>query len=261
MRKYGWPTVLFIGVPIIFIFVRLLYFNALDYGFFTNGSTYLLSALLGLTKVVLLGVFFPWVWNSERTTLRLVWSCTLVLAAATTIVSFCAVLAGFDIWESASVVGTVSILAELVILLWFARRASRLSLAHALFLVTIVGGLWFPDLPDALPIFLALFWEPAWILVAGILAVWLLSSFDLRRYAFRKWSVVAVVAWQGLDFLSDLLQALDLVVFGILAWGLYLEFLMLASALLFPLTLLLVYLVRVRQPPAEVPIAPLSVKR
>ena len=138
-------------------------------------------------------------------------------------------------------------------LLWFARKASRLSLAHALFLVAIVGGLWFPDLPDTLPISLSLFWEPARILATGILAVWLLSNFDLRSNAFRKWAIVAVVAWQGLDSLSDLLQALDFVVPDILAWGFYFKFLLLASALSLPITLLLVYFVRVRRPSTKAP--------
>lgn len=252
MRKYGWPMVLFIGVPIIAIFVRPLYFYPLDSGFFNNDSTFLLNALFGLAKVVLLGVLFPWVCNSERATLRLVWSCTLVLAAATAIVSFSAVLADLDIWEYTPVLWTVSILSELAILLWFARGASRLSLAHALFLVTIVGGLWFPDLPNSLPIFLSLFWDPVWILATGILAVWLISNFDLGSESFRKWSVVAVVAWQGLEFLSDLLQALNVLGLGRLAYSLYFEFLVLAFALSFPLTLLLVYFVRVRQSPDKV---------
>ena len=203
MRKYGWPAILFIGVPVIFIFVRSLYFYAQDSGLFTNDSILQHSALYGLTTVVLLGVLYLWVRNSERATLRLVWSCTLVLAATWSLMSFYGVWTGFDILEFSSVLWTVSILTELVILLWFARRASRLSLAHALFLVAIVGGLWFPDFPDSLPILLGLIWEPAWILAAGIPAVWLLSNFDLRSKSFRKWSVVAVIAWQGLEFLSD----------------------------------------------------------
>ena len=131
MSKYGWPIALFMGVPFIAIYVRTVYYYAFDSGFFTYDSNLLPNALSSLTTAVLLGVLYLWVRSNERATLRLVWSCTLLLAVVSAPIHLYAVLAGYDSVASQLVVAMLSYPVGLVVLLWFARRASVLSLAHA----------------------------------------------------------------------------------------------------------------------------------
>ena len=249
MRKYGWPIVLFMVVPFIALYVRALYFYALDSGFFTHDSILPPTALWNLTTAALLSVFYLWVRNDERATLRLVWSCTLVLATVSALSFLCAVLVGYDSLASAYVVSTLNGLVELVILLWFARRASVSGLSHAFFLVVVAGGLWIPDLPESLPFY----FEWLWKLAEGVLAVWLLANFDLRSHAFRIRSVIVFVALNGLGVLSGLVLVSSGVAMGRYAVDAPYAFLQVAmSVLSFLLPLLFVYLVRVRHPQTKV---------
>ena len=130
------------------------------------------------------------------------------------------------------------------LLLWYARRASRFSVAHAYFLVFIAGGITLPYfLAEELPIYARELLK----LAGGVLAVWLLANFDLRSPAFRRLAAIVVVALNGLLYLSLSVSAvlLETVLFAVLA---------------FWLPLLLVYLVRVRHPApaADAPSAPPS---
>ena len=250
MRKYGWPIALFMGGPFIAIFLSNVYYYAFDSGFITYDSILLQPALWSLTRAVLLGVLFLWVRSNERPTLRLVWSCALMLAAVFALVSLCAVLAGYDSLASAFVVWMLIDLVNLVLLLWFARRASRLSLSHAFFLVVVVGGLSMPDLLEALPFYYV------WLLrmAASVLAVWLLANFDLRSRAFRRRSAVGLVALEGLGVLMPLVLALSGVTINRSTDHTLLSVLLLAaSVFFFILPLVLVYLVRVRHPQTKVP--------
>ena len=253
MRKYGWPIVLFMGVPLFAIFLRTAYYGDLDSGSITYDSIYMQIVLWNLTTAVLLGVLFLWVRSNERATLRLVWSCTIVLAAMSALVSLCAILAGYDSLASEFVVAMLHALVSVVLLLWFARRASVHSLAHAFFLVVVVGGLTLPDLPDALPFYLGWLWQ----LAARVLAVWFLANFDLRSHAFRRRSVVVVVALESLGILLPLVLALSGVALNRTTDHIRLSDLLLAaSVFFFILPLLLIYFVRVRQSPAKVPLTP-----
>lgn len=252
MRKYGWPIVLFMGVPFTTNIVRSAYYNALDSGFFSYDSFLLPIVLQGLTAGILLGVLYLWVQSNERATLRLVWSCTLMLWIVAALGWGSLMLAGFSL-ASATVVTTISVPVGLVVRLWFARQASRLSLAHAFFLVVVIGGLPLYDSSDSLP----LYFRWLWGLATSVLAVWLLANFDLRGHAFRRRSVVVVIALTGVGFLPLALAASH----WSTTYGFYGR-----SLLLFPLvplvsfllTFPLVYLVRVRQPAVKVPPAPLS---
>ena len=123
----------------------------------------------------------------------------------------------------------------LPVLLWFARRASRLSLAHAFFLAFVVGGITLP--------YLGYLWDASAYtdllldLAGGILAVWLLANFDVRGLRFRRVSAGLVIALESMIYLP-------LVVLGVV--GIYIAAPLLAASVVLPLTL--VYLIRVRQP-------------
>ncbi len=244
MRKYGWPIVLFMGVPFTATIARTAYAIAFDLGFFSYDSFLLPAVLQSLTTAMLLGVLYLRVRSDERATLRLVWSCTLMIAIVTVLVFVIPILAGLSL-ESSLAVLTLGALVGLMPLLWFARQASRLSLAHAFFLVVVVGGLPLYD-SDSLPFYFGWLWG----LATGVLSVWLLANFDLRGHAFRRRSAVVVVALAGVGFLPLGLAVgrggeMAAFFFPVLA----LFFLMLAFSFLLPL--LLVYLVRVRQPRAQ----------
>ena len=123
-----------------------------------NAGSFELSLWLpgvgSLATAVLLGIPYLRVRNIEQATLRLVWSYTLVLAATSALVYLGAVFAGYgNSLSQLSWVYTLSALLSLLPLLWFARRAARLSPAHAFFLVFIIGGLTLPDLPESLPFY------------------------------------------------------------------------------------------------------------
>lgn len=258
MRKYGWPIVLFMGLPFTARIVTIAYYAAFDFGLFSYNWLFLPIVLTSLTTAILLGVLYPWVRSNERATLRLVWSCTLMLAILTAPVYLSAMLSGYVSLTSMVI---VSVSVGLVVKLWFARQASRLSLAHAFFLVGVVEGLTLHDYYDSLPLYFG------WLLglATSVLAVWLLANFDLRGHTFRRRSAIVVVALTGVGSLPLALTGVGFLPLALAgSRGLALAaFILLETALLFPLLLLLllVYLVRVRQPTAEVSPAPLRNQR
>lgn len=257
MRKYGWPIVLFMGLPFTARIVTIAYSMAFDFGLFSYNWVFMPIVLTSLTTVILLGVLYPWVRSNERATLRLVWSCTLMLAILTAPVYLSAMLAGYDSLVSALVVLPLAVLIGFVVKLWFARQASRLSLAHAFFLVGIVGGLTLHDYYDSLPRYIG------WVLglATSVLAVWLLANFDMRAHTFRRRSAIVVVALTVVGSLQLALTGVGFLPFALAGSrgaelaAFILAFILLETAFLFPLLLLLllVYLVRVRQPATEVP--------
>ena len=227
------------GVPLVARVVITAYHGMLDSGLVSLDSIFLPSALSSVTTAVLLGVLYLQVRNVDQATLRLVWTCTLVIAALSTLVYLGAVFAG-DGYTSlqAGSVFAIGGLLSLLPLLWFARQASRFSIAHAFFLVLVVGGLTLPDSPESLP-----FYRWLWVLAESVLAVWLLANFDLRGPAFRRWSVVGIVALKGLAVLSTLVLVGSSEAYSaLLVWAVFF--------LLLPL--FLVYVVRVRHPTAQV---------
>ena len=158
-------------------------------------------------------------------------------------------LSGYDFSLSQATWTTrIAGLLSLFPLVWFARQASRQSLAHAFFLLFIIGGLTLPDLSQSLP----LDFRWIWGLAEPLPAVWLLAHFDLRGPTFRRWSVIVIAALEGLTVLRTwivlqpwtLLSTRDTVVS--IEWYTFLYLLPYA----------LVYFVRVRQPAAEVSTAP-----
>ena len=243
LLKYGWPFLLFMGIPFVADLSRVPTAYFYDWTSSGNAGSYEFSLWLAgvgnLATAVLLGILYPRVRNIEQATVRLVWSYALVLAAVSALVYFGALFLGYEasIWQLTWVY-TLGALLSLLPLLWFARRASRLSLPHAFFLVFIVGGLTLPDLPESL----SLYFKWLWGLAASILAVWLLANFDMRGPLFRRSVAAAVVVLAGLVYLPLLL-------------GPTLFFLQrVVLLLLFPLQLLLTYLVRVRQPHSRRPV-------
>ena len=228
MRKYGWPLVLFVGVPFVAEIgyrVTLYVYDMSASGSSGPYESLWFSGARSLTSAVVLGILYPLLRNTERSILRLAWSYTLVLQGMGALVYFGAIFAGYgDSLSQVVLVYMVGALMSFLPLLWFARRASRAGLAHAFFLVFIVGGLTLPDPPEALPFYFGWLWE----LAEGVVAAWLLANFEARGLWFRRSAAVLVVLLGGLVYLPLLLTTI-------------------LFLLPFPLQLALIYLVRVRR--------------
>ena len=237
MRKYGWPLVLFVGIPFAAAITRIP--TAVVYDLSTAGTanSYELSLWLpgvgSFTTAVLLGVLYSRVRNVEHAILRLAWSYTFVLAGISTLLYVGAAFADYgESLRQLFAVYTLQDVLSLPPLLWFARRASGASLSHAFFLVFIVGGLTLPDLSESLPAYV----EWLWRLAASILSVWLLANFEVRGLRFRRSAAIVVVVLGGLVYLPLLWLPLFFLPESVVL------------LLLFPLQLVLIYLVRVRRP-------------
>ena len=196
------------------------------------------AAALSFTTTVLLGALYLRVRRLAESTLPLVWSYTLAVSATglvvwvTTAVVFLPAggpdwitLVQWSFWVPAALA-----VVRIPLLLWYARRASRFSLAHAYFLVFVAGGI---SLPYSLITEIPIYAKPILELASGLLAVWLLGNFDLRGVAFRRAAAIALVALNGLIYL-------------VLSLGTTLTALLVLLSFLLPL--LLIYLVRVRHP-------------
>ncbi len=251
MRKYRWPFVLFIGVSFVAEISRTYITFVYSVSSSNNPDSHELSLWIpGVTNLVtalLLGVLYLRVRNMEPAILRLVWSCTLALAIMQAPLYLGAVLAGYgDSLPQVLWVHTFGSLLSLPLLLWFARQASMLSLAHAFFVVFIIGGLTLPALPEPLPFY----FDCLWRLAASVVAVWLLAEFEVRGTRFRQLATVAVVGGSALLYLELYLGSLFHPEVSLIAlWWFPLQGII--AYLLFPLQLVLIYLVRVRHPAAE----------
>ena len=190
MRKYGWPLVLFIGVPFVACWGRTIAWYFYDSGALGAIENFrfdvLSTAVLNFATTVLLGALYLRVRRLAQNTLPLVWSYTVVTAAIGVVPWVVGAVVDPDwitflLW-SLWVALFLSVV-KLPLLLWYARRASRFSLAHAYFLVFIAGGITLPYFrAEELPIYA----RPLLELAGGVLAVWLLANFDVRGPLFRR---------------------------------------------------------------------------
>ena len=257
---YRWELWLLLWTPLLSVIASVLAFS-LYASLYEDRPVpgYVAHAQGAVASLVLAGfllAFYKRVRRLERWFLTLVWGYAIWLAAVGALVWL--VAAAFAPYDEDSGLLSVSLwtrgrplahgVVALLPLLWFARQASRLSLAHACFLflvlkaytLTIVVAralnLW---IFDVVPVGLLFAMTFASVLGFGFLLAWLLGNFDVRGIIFRRQAVgwlLAVhavsVVW-GLPGVTVLLQ--DRLAFA--------QFLV---DLIFPLAL--IYLVRTRAP-------------
>ena len=270
-----WELLLFFGIPAGGEFARILAlvgFGLLDY----TGPDFLGQLIEAGGSAALLGASYVYVRRQGRWFLSLIWGYLLTVTALSALL-----VVIWAAWLSAPGVSVTSeplwpivpslfaLALYLPVTLWFARQASRSSLAHAFFLVLVVelvagGGnpagrfvdAWIYELSGSsldmsIVSGLASF---TFYLAAGALGVWLLGSFELRGSVFRRRAVYGALACDGYGWLHPGL--IVLAVYGWSApthldqWHLWLAFLGLLGAYVatIALTLALVYLARARQP-------------
>ncbi|MDE2801661.1 MAG: hypothetical protein OXK21_02110 [Chloroflexota bacterium] len=268
LGTYRWELVLLIVVPAATAIAGYLAMavsaSLWDIGLTGSRYFYFGNGVAGsLVVAVLLGVFYARVRRLGREFLTLVWGYALALRIVGAVLSlvFLAVaplfvdpqdaigeylLSFFGFWL---LVG----LAQLPVLLVFARRASGISLAHAFFLFLIVQSYALPDtvveraikaafdLPSAsMAILLAIPVVAGIGLVTGCVLAWLLGNFASRQVLFRRRVVLALLAAQvmlgGIVWMS--------------AWSslFLLELVVVTFGVSHILPLALIYLIRVREP-------------
>lgn len=263
---YRWELWLLLWAPLLSSVASALVFSLLAF-LYDEGRLvpryvfYAQGAATSLVHAGLLLVFYGRVRRPERRFLTLVWGYALGLMVVGALVWL--ILAAFAPGDEGSGILSASLwvrarllvhgLAALLPLFWFARLASRFSLAHAYFLFLVLTSyslvtvlvtalsLW---LFDVVAVGLLIAMTFASIFGLGFLLAWLLGNFESRPRL--RWLAVGLllaahvvsVVWEprGVAFFQDRLAFAQFVV-----------------SLVFPLAL--IYLVRVRDPapPAEPP--------
>ncbi len=214
--------------------------------------------------VVLLGVSYPYVRRLGRDLLSLVWGFSITAAAIAAAYNIGLVFPeplvlgpiGTNEWSLALFL--VPSLVRLPVLLWLARQASRFSLLHALFLVSIaeVGLFRLLSYSHGLSV-LPLPFNVVAILTFTLLLVWLLGNFESSGPVFRWGAVAALLASAGAFYGWTLVTIVFIPVLTVdlnlqewlIAFPLF--FLTFKGPLFLVTTLALAYLVRVRRPAVE----------
>ena len=271
---YRWELWLLVGIPYGSVFAALLVQVLLllltrSEWLSWRYSLYGENAVMGLASAALLSALYGRMRRLKWGFLTLVWGYSLALAAIdallATVVATVALRSASDpvqlvidmTWWNIGGDWSYSI-ASLVVLALFARRASRFSLPHAFFLFVVTLGYILPTIRHfadspllLLPDFISASADTAFLLVL----VWLLGNFDSREAAFRRRVVERLVALQVILIVLGHVVA---TAYSLYVRQLYWEMILIERGLScgyllvnFILPFVVIYLVRVRQPPAE----------
>ena len=261
LGRHRWELLLLVGIPAVaFIF------SGVGVGVGPWVSTTLLLLLHfssgighGFTAILLVVTYFQ-VRELGRPTLSLFWEYSLFAAVITTLSAITAALVAIAFLRleiSSShlalfpLIRVVESAPGALVLLWFARRASRISLAHAYLLVAAtVSPTLNVNLNDQALQNTAIITGGLLQFALSLLAVWAIPHFDGDSFRMRSRLLAAILAVGGL-------RLVFWVVIGIIAvmvQGSYeLTKVDLTNAILvfaLPTLLVLTYLVRVRPSPA-----------
>ena len=275
---YRWELWLIVGIPAVTFISQSVSLILTDF-LPPNSNPPMHSYLLvtGVVRLLLLAVSYRRVRNLGRDFLAILWGYLVAASviAATTLGILFVVGVVFPTEDNLIIFGrTLSILGlafipEISVLLWFARRASRLSPTHAVFLLVfsslnIVGSVTghTTSVSNAFLILVHVLAGAAIGLTVALTKVWLLGNFERRSPRFRRDAVAVLlatlilsgyvkVAIAGLLGFSEGPYLLILPLLG----AVYGSFAFFASAA-FELAFLgiffgLVYLVRVRPPTGD----------
>ncbi len=267
LNEYRWELWLFVGIPTVVSLIGVIY----DWsGVRWAGDSGLrdTGAVTGLAAAVLLGLSYPWVRRLGRPMLGVLWrysiAASVVVGAGWVVIDllFSGVrLDSTDLGYSLAGLGV----AGLLVRLWFAREASRISLAHAFLFIALTvatGSLVTPftiawlnvrdgyDLYVAMAVAGSAAFGTMLVVTITLLSIWALTTFDVLDRTIRRRVIITLLALGTFDaFLFERVsnialhgpwQAIDLAIF-------------LAGFVIGTLILLgLTYLLRVRRP-AEQP--------
>ncbi len=268
LNTYRWELWIFIGIPTVASLIGVIY----DWsGLHWAGDSGLgdAQAVTSLAAAVALGVSYPRVRRLGRPMLELLWRSSIAAAVVLGMGGIVIVLLSyrptFDVTDFGRSLAVQGVILSLV-RLWFAREASRISLAHAFLFVALTvatGSLVTPftiawmDLREGYDLSLAMavvgnaaFWIML-VVTAILISIWALTTFDGMGRTTRRRVIIALLALGALDaFLIGPIS--QLTVHGYryaIDVGLHL-----AGALIVTLIILgLTYLVRLRHPTGPPP--------
>ena len=277
LSSYRWELWLIIGIPTIVgvigtiagaIVLAQLDRLDIDWGFISP-----VSVVWSFVSMLLLAASYPFVRRTGREFLKLLWGYSIV----SSVISFVSIVAfvttgvtlyGTSIGITLGLTLIMSLIAGAVhflVLLWFTRRASRLSLTYAFFLVVFV----FLPASGFVPRPTVLAGDYTPVLVGGVVTVcvmlvrvWLLGNFEARGPGFRRNAVIGLVAatvtaWSVGALVGGILgygdPSFPVSFFGLAAVDRAVNFgVAVAGSLAALLAVLgIVWLVRVREPRAE----------
>ena len=147
---YRWELWLLVGIPAVAQVTRILMFILFDGVFRFSGSNatfYAAETGVALSIILLLTLSYPRVRALGRDFLAILWGHRIAATALTAIIQSIALLMAFVYSESSAHLSVGRLLLLYLaatpfvvgVLLWFARRASRISLHHAFFLVALAS--------------------------------------------------------------------------------------------------------------------------
>ena len=216
LRRYRWELWLFVGIPFFGVAAQVLLAAVVD-GFldgFDVGVSLLLRGIGILAIATLLGISYARILRTRQGLFPLIWGYVFissVIAAAVEIVTGLAIPDEPDV----TTVGLYTLGSDLFLfilifplLLWFAWRASRLSLAHAFFLIVVTRAVYISL--SVVSMVVQQLQQPSLIgilalvsmLATVFVAIWLLGNFEWRSSEFRAQAVLALLAMDGLVYLT-----------------------------------------------------------
>ena len=262
--KYRWELWLFIGIPTVASLIGVICdWSGLRW--VGNSGLRDYGAVTGLAAAVVFGVAYPRVRRLGRPMLALLWrysiAASVVLAAEWVVIDLLfpgVTLDATDLGYSLAALGVVGLLVQL----WFAREASRISLAHAFLFIALTaatGSLVTPftiawsilregyDLYVVMAVAGSTAFGILLAVTVALLSIRALTTFDVLDRTMRRRVIVALLALGAFDaFLIGRFS--HLAVYGYTRAIIDAAILLVLVVVHILITLGLTYLVRVRQP-------------
>ena len=185
--RYRWELILFLVIPFVSGVIELLLIVPLIALDTLLGANTITLKLLSIVQPILLAIFYFRVRALGRSMLTLAWSYSLIILATSAVID-----PAFEyfyeeglFWEHVFYWGPwVTFLAPIIVLVWFARLASRFSFNHALLFIALStalngSGILMPFVPFPTLDGWIFSWETAILnTVLKLFAVWLLARLD-----------------------------------------------------------------------------------
>ena len=206
IATYRWELWLLLGIPVIAQTARILMFILVDGVFrFSNSNAAFSVVEIGVAASVLLllTLSYPRIRGLGREFLAILWAHRIAAAVLGAAIQSAALLLNLAYPEGVSLGSQLLLYLaaapfQIGVLLWFARRASRISLPHAFFLIALTSFVappasrGSPDAAIALAFSMAV--GAVIALTLALAKVWLLGNFDRRDAAFRRNAIAALIA-------------------------------------------------------------------
>ena len=216
LNKYRWELWLFIGIPTVVSLISVIY----DWsGVRWVGDSGLrdTGAVTGLAAAVLLGLSYPWVRRLGRPMLGMLWrysiAASVVVSAGWVVIDL--LFSGVRLDRTDLALSLMALIpAGILVRLWFAREASRISLAHAFLFIalTVATGSLVSPLTSAwsalregydLYVAMAVVGNAAsaimLVVTMTLLSIWALTTFDVLDRIMRRRVIVALLALGAFD--------------------------------------------------------------